>query len=244
MGDPGTKWPYPRIAAGPEPQSVSGPMVLVSWHMGAYETLGAFLARLPGEVLSLRMSSGGSTPGITRVAVGGLDEWQRVQVTKRAVTTLRAGGFVFLAIDGPGSSFVEMEVFGGSVFAAAGAFALAKLAGAPMVPITARWRGDKVDVIVGEAIPPGDPSTMAAALGRWLEGYLRENPRELRWPLIRNPPVQSNRVLLQQNAQAGVANLAVLGPGYRPPGEKDYPAGRESEGSDYLPGDVGNYLLG
>lgn len=245
IGDPGTDTPHPPIVAGPDASELRGPMVLVTFHMGALGALGAFLEQLAGEVLVLRMVLPELPRGTTAIGVGGFDEWQRIQTTRRAVAALRRGGFVFLAADGWGTSHVEMKVFDGIMVVTRGAFAIAKLGRAPMVPITARWRGGKLEIVTGDPIPPGNEATMAAALGRWLERYLREHPREIQRPLINLRWRQrSPRAILQQRAEPAVADLPVLGAGYRPPGERDHTGGGETEGGDDRSGDCGSYLLG
>jgi hypothetical protein len=246
LRDPAVIDPFPGFVASPDPLSIRSPAVLVTFHFGALEGLGGFLTRLPGDVLVLRFrSSTRAQPGITRVDMSGFNERQRAQVLARSVSALRAGGFVFTTVDGRSTSYVDMPVFDRVVAISGGAFAVARLARAPMLPVTARWRRDKLEIIVGDPIPAGDAATMGRALGRWVESYISRNPRELRWPLVSlRPTSRSRRTGLEERTQATVPNLAVLSTGYRPPGQDDYAAGREPQGTDDLAGDAGGYLLG
>lgn len=102
-----------------------------------------------------------------------------------AARILRGGGAVLLVVDGFGSARVPMRLFDRDVMVSAGAFRLARLAGAPILPIAVRWRGRGVSFDTGGSIRPGEPEAMAAALAAWLEDYLRRRPGELTYPLVR-----------------------------------------------------------
>ena len=64
-----------------------------------------------------------------------------------------------------------------------------------MLPIIARWRGARVEVLTANPITPAEPTAMAAILCSWLESYLRKNPSEI-GPLfgqfLRNSPLIDN----------------------------------------------------
>ena len=176
---------FPRVASAPDPSALRPPLVLATFHMGALWSMEDFLERLPGDVLVLSEVVRSRPGGITAVGLGkDRDEWRRVAAMKHAVDTLGAGGFVMLAVDGAGSSRRNVKLFGKNVWLANGGFALARLTGTPMLPITARWRGSRIEIIVGDPVPPGDEAVMAARLASWLEQYLRETPGGLRWPIV------------------------------------------------------------
>ena len=147
------------------------PMVLASVHMGQLEAVGALLERLPGQVLAFADREFPIGRGFTSVCLTG-DEWQRAAVTRRAIQTLRSGGFVFLAVDGIGNARVEITLSGERVSWSKGAFDLARITSSPMLPVITRWRGGKVEIVTGQPICPSDASTMAASLARWLEEYM------------------------------------------------------------------------
>ena len=180
--DPGIAAPYPKLVCSPPVDSLHGPSVLVSFHIGAMVGLSAFLEQLDAEVLLLRTKAA-RAPRVPTIGVRGADEWQRAQTAKRAVGVLESGGFVLLAVDGLANSYVAYEVLGRTVSADSSAFALARLGRAPLVPLIARWRRTRLEITAGEPIAPGDPAIMAAAVGEWLGRYVRDHPRELRWPL-------------------------------------------------------------
>jgi lauroyl/myristoyl acyltransferase len=164
--------PFPEVVRGPDPMTLRPPMVLASVHMGQVEAVGALLERLPGQVLVFADRELPIGRGFTSVCVAG-NEWQRAAVTRRAIQTLRSGGFVFLAVDGRiGNARVETTLSGERVSWSRGGFDLARITSSPMLPVMTRWRGRKVEIVTGELICPSDASTMASSLARWLEEYL------------------------------------------------------------------------
>jgi lauroyl/myristoyl acyltransferase len=106
-------------------------------------------------------------------------EGQRIAATTEAARILRGGGFTLLVVDGLGTAQVPATIFGRAVSLSAGAFALARLSDAPILPVAVRWHGGAVRITAGAPISPGEATEMAAALARWLETYLREHPGEL-----------------------------------------------------------------
>jgi hypothetical protein len=168
------------------------PLVLGSFHVGAVQALGAAIERLPGPVLVLRMGSLYTpSPPVEVVSTEG-DDQPRAAAFQRALVHLDGGGFVVLAFDlapGPG---LRAPCLGRTLELARGPFALARLTGAPLRPLVARWRRSTVVVTVGEALA-GDPSSgpeareseLAAAAARWLERHLLESPAELGLGLLR-----------------------------------------------------------
>jgi lauroyl/myristoyl acyltransferase len=114
-------------------------------------------------------------------AVGG--EAQRAAAVTEAVHTLRAGGYALVVVDGLGNAPVNSLILGRRMAFASGAFALARLADAPLVPLAVRWHGPAVEIVAGPAIAPEQETAMAAALAGWLEQYLREHPSELSFGL-------------------------------------------------------------
>jgi lauroyl/myristoyl acyltransferase len=108
-----------------------------------------------------------------------------VAATIEAARILRGGGFALLAVDGVGTARVPVTLFGTETSVSAGAFALARLAGAPVLPIAVRWQGSGVRFDTGDLIPSGAAEEMAASVAAWLEGYLDRNPGELTPPVAK-----------------------------------------------------------
>jgi lauroyl/myristoyl acyltransferase len=191
---PVVNWPYPPLASSPDPGAVPGPAILVTFHIGPLAALSGLLARLAGPVCVLR----GAGQVVTRKArylptFGG--EAQRAAAVTEAVHTLRAGGYALVVVDNLRDARVPATLLGRSVPLAGGAFALARLAPAPLLPVAVRWRGPSVAIVAGEMIEPADETAMADSLARWLEAYLRRHPRELSFTLSKrlglggSPPV-------------------------------------------------------
>jgi lauroyl/myristoyl acyltransferase len=152
--------------------------------MGPLRALGGLVERLPGPVCVL-LGAGQVAPRRTRLVrtVGG--EQKRVAAAVEALHTLRDGGYVLVVVDGIGTALVQQQILGQPVSLAAGAFALARLAHAPMLPVAVRWRGAAVEIISGAVIAPAEESVMASSLVAWLEDYLRAHPGEFSFTLSR-----------------------------------------------------------
>jgi lauroyl/myristoyl acyltransferase len=195
LARPGRLARYPRVSLDRHFKELSPPRVLVSFHVGPFPAVGAALEQLGGHVLVLHRGNFAALPGLTLIRTGD-DEWARARALKQAVATLRAGGFVYLAMDGFGeegydAATVDAPLLGGSIGLARGGLALARMTGTPLVPISARWRGNRAEIVCGDPIPPSsDEHAMAAALARWLERLLLEAPGEitLRTLTIFRPP--------------------------------------------------------
>src|SRR5207248_647078 len=115
-----------------DPTQLDGPMVLVTVHVGPFLALGAVFERLPGPRLALFYGNVVHRPGTRAVDVA---ESGYVFAAKCALDTLRGGGFVFSIADGVGGSRVEADLYGRRIAFPRGTFTIARLAGAPLLPI-------------------------------------------------------------------------------------------------------------
>jgi lauroyl/myristoyl acyltransferase len=162
------------------------PMILGTFHIGPTLGLGMLSERLQGETLVLR----GTQFPLDRASRSNVDliagsDQQRAATLHRAVERLRANGFVILALDPREAQRIAVPFFGGTLQLARGPFAMARIARVPIVPIVARWDGDAIDLIVGDALPfSDDETTLAASAAQWLERYLRESPGELSYRVL------------------------------------------------------------
>jgi hypothetical protein len=170
------------------------PALLGMFHVGAIQALGAALEQLPGPALALRHGSlFVSRPPLELATTEG-DEQSRAALFHRALDYLNRGGFVALALDVVQGPALRVSCLGRSLALARGPFALARLTGAPLVPLVARWRSEEVEVLLGEALPPPErgegpeswESALATSAARWLERYLLASPGELGLGLLRN----------------------------------------------------------
>lgn len=168
------------------------PLILGFFHVGATQALGAAIERLPGPVLLMRQGSPYTpTPPVSLGTTEG-DGQRRAAAFRRALSHLSHGGFVVVALDiVPGPGF-RVPCLGHTIELARGPFAMARLIGAPLVPLVARWERNGVEIEVGEPLAKG-PETepdaveraLAASAAGWLERYLLKSPAELGLGLLR-----------------------------------------------------------
>jgi hypothetical protein len=169
--------------------SLRPPLVLGFFHVGPVQALSALFERLPAPVMALRHGILHAVePPLTLVTTEG-NEQRRAAVFQRALAFLADGGFVALALDVVPGTGLTAPCLGRALPLARGPFALARLAGVPLVPFVARWRRGGIEPALGAPLaaptigPAGDnlawEGALAAAAGRWLEGYLEAAPAEL-----------------------------------------------------------------
>jgi hypothetical protein len=157
------------------------PVILGTFHVGALIALGPALETVPGRVLVLRRTvSDATVPARLTIELTEGDEQHRARTFYRALDWLRRGDSVFMPLDPEEAVRIPSPFRGRSLLLARGPFAMSRIMQVPIVPIVARWRGSRIETIVGDPIPPADEeSTMAAAAAAWLEQYLRESPLEI-----------------------------------------------------------------
>ncbi len=136
------------------------------------------LGRFPGQLLMLQKAE--TQPresNRTAHSTEGEDAGRRAFLA--SLTELRAGRSVFAAIDGPPRT-VPAPLFGGRIELVRGPLALSRLSGVPITPFGLAWERRRGRVVVGDPIGPfADEAEGAAAVGAWLEAYLREDPARI-----------------------------------------------------------------
>ena len=161
-----------RILASTAPPDLpAGPLIAGTFHMGPVHALGASLEGLPSPLLALRHT--------THTPDAAANEQQRAAKFYEAATWLRSGGIVLMALDPQHATRIRVPFFGRTLGLARGAFALSRMTGAPIVPVVARWRGTRVEVVAGQPLAGDDEHALAADAARWLEQYLRAHPDEI-----------------------------------------------------------------
>lgn len=155
------------------------PAILVTAHVGALYLLAAALAPLKVPRLAIRWSALHTASLYERVAstAGGVE--LRAALLHDALGTLRAGGLVTTVLDGTHGGAFRVSVLGRGIDFGQGAFTLARLSGAPIVPVAALWRGNRVECRTWPAI--ADPGEAAL----WLERFLRMSPEQCSLGLLR-----------------------------------------------------------
>jgi hypothetical protein len=163
------------------------PLILGTFHVGALHALGAAIEHMPGRVLALRQGLMYTPrPPVELLTTEG-DTQRRAAVFQKMLSCLEDGGTVLTALDvAPGAS-LRVPCLGHSLTLARGPFALARITGAPIVPLVARWRGGEVEVETGPPLEgPDDEERLAASAAVWLERYLLASPAETGLALVRN----------------------------------------------------------
>lgn len=162
--------------------------VLVTWHTGPYLAVGAALLACGLDFLALRHRvRGPACAGVHILPTGG-GPWEATVALKQAITRLAGGGLVVMAGDGlQGESGTDVELLGRQVAFQRGLAVLAHHAGVPVFPVTARWQGGRVEVRLHEPLPVAttDQDELLRQAARWLDGYLRATPEELRPDRVR-----------------------------------------------------------
>jgi lauroyl/myristoyl acyltransferase len=113
----------------------------------------------------------------------------RARSLKLAVETVKDRGVVMAAIDGPGGvSSTTVPCLGRRIVVRRGPLVIARLTGAPIVPVVAQWmEHGRIRILTGRpfSLPAAnDPlfdQAAALAVARWLELHLTTHPEDL-WP--------------------------------------------------------------
>ncbi len=170
------------------------PAILVTWHTGPYQIVGTAVRSQGLEMLTI--ARGIADPELNEghsITPAG-SQTQAVAALKRAVVHLRAGGIAGVAGDGNyGSSVTEVTVLNRRLAFRHGFATLARLTGAPIMPIVASWNGGTIDVTVHEPLALPAPvetplefeHAVLHAAAAWFDGYLRTYPTELRPDRVR-----------------------------------------------------------
>lgn len=160
-----------HVPALPKP-----PLIVGTFHLGPLTALGAALETSIGPVFASVERRRVGASAATR-------ERRRTRTFYESARFLRAGGSVVMPLDPFVASSFRVPFFGGTAPIARGAFALSRITGAPIVPMVARWRGTRVELVAGTPLAAADgperEQALAAETARWLEDYLRASPEEI-----------------------------------------------------------------
>ncbi len=172
-------------------RSSKQPAILISWHVGPFLAIASALYGLGIPTLFVIKRQPRRLPTNFQVRETGRNALQRSLTLKHALEWLRAGGVVVIAGDGKqGSATIERPCLGRKLPFQRGPAVLARLTGAPLVPVVAAWNrnGRTIHVTIHEAlprpdIPAGDGQAYDRALlieaAGWFERYIRSAPGEL-----------------------------------------------------------------
>ena len=170
-------WPHFGMVTLPDITDWRPPLLLATLHIGPIYAHGALLHALPGHAAALTAGLP-SRPGLTAVA-SGYEQWQRARALLVARRALSDGEYVFAAVDGQADRRVEAGLLGRRVSLGAGMFTMARIARVPIVPLAARWRGGRIEIVAGAQIAPDAEPMMAQAFARFFEEFVLAWPRDL-----------------------------------------------------------------
>ena len=159
------------------------PVVLLTAHIGALHLLAVGLDRLAVRRTVLRWSPHHLPHADEDNAPirGGMVA--RTAALRQALERLREGGMVVTALEGAHGSTVPGELFGRAFDLGGGGFALARLAGARIVPVAALWEGNRVVLEHGAADRERIETPVEAV--RWFEALLRRAPEQIGLAVLR-----------------------------------------------------------
>lgn len=168
---------FPPVAVGAAFADVRGPAVLTTFHVGPVGAIGEVVRRVPGEITALHRMDWRFPSNVAGVYVDDTDMGQAAAFY-HGVSALRRGGCVLILGDGPPGH--EVSLLGRVTTLKRGPYALARITGAPIVPLVARWTGASVDIVCGRPIQAiDDEAAMAQAMAAVLERHLLEHPGEI-----------------------------------------------------------------
>jgi hypothetical protein len=164
--------------------------VLVTWHLGPAGAISAAFDRVGIDALAVVRRPLAALDGRGAYVLAGGGEAERAAALWRAVRYLKDGGLVVIAADGlAGDRSRPVTFLGRRVLLARGPFVLARLSGAPLIPIVSGWTPEgQIRVQIGSTLDVGVPpaageafeTAAAAATASWIEGRVVESPTDLR----------------------------------------------------------------
>ena len=170
------------------------PLIAMTCHFGAPLALAAAFGRLGISAFAIRHSDARSVGEGSALAATMGDERQQAAALWRAVHWLRDTGVVAVAADGgDGHRTAPVLCLGRAVAFGRGAFAMARLSGAAVLPLVGLWTPTgRIRMHAGEAMtfPGGLPieafeNASTRAFAAWYERLILSNPTQLRVGVLR-----------------------------------------------------------
>lgn len=179
------------------------PIIMTSAHFGPLECIGAGLYQIdmPTMIFKAHKPCHKYPPGFS--AHSTFSEKSRLTaLLKLGFEHVRAGGNIFLTLEGWGNKGHRAPFLGRLIHYKRGALALARMTRVPLVPIVARWLPDgRLELEAHEPMPtPADTMNSADyeisllhTTVRYLEGILKGEPESIRLKqlkmFLRQPPI-------------------------------------------------------
>lgn len=178
------------------------PFIVMTCHFGVPTAVAAAINRLGIPVFSIRHTEARPAVEGSALATTNSDERQQAAALWRAVHWLRDMGVVAVAVDGgDGRRTAPVPCLGRGMVFGRGAFAMARLSGAAMLPLVGVWTpSGRIRMCAGDVMTfPGDLSAeefeaaSARAFAAWYEGVILSHPSQVRVETIRRfltaPPI-------------------------------------------------------
>lgn len=169
------------------------PVVVMTCHFGAPAALAAAFVGAHVRALAIHGNRSRREPSGTQV-IAVSDERKRTSALWQAVHWLRENGLVAIAADGgDGERTAAVPCLGRLVRFGRGAFAMARLGGAEIVPAVGLWTpAGRIRLQVGQALsfvrgetPEAFETNGAAAFAKWYEDVMLANPTQVRVEILR-----------------------------------------------------------
>jgi hypothetical protein len=175
------------------------PVVVIGWHLGPYCHLMAGLHTLGRKALLAALKPNKVPEKIGRLEVRALEGGGlQAGFLRRAVEVLKTGGIVAMAVDGPLGASHSARYLDQPIQIGRGAASLARITGARLMPVTARWVGHsgRWEIRFHPALPEPqvdrkqadlfEAKLLDATVG-WFDDFTRRNPGLVRLSWSNNP---------------------------------------------------------
>lgn len=176
----------PGARARLEGAAASG-AILFGFHVRPSFAIDAALAARGAPAVIVRARADYRPPPGIELAITEGEAWRPTHALKLAADRLRAGTLVAIAVTGHCGSAAEATVLGRRARFGRGAASLARLTGAPLVPITAHWapRALAIEIDVGRPLAGAlGEEDVHRSMARLLERELCRAPHEAQRPFF------------------------------------------------------------
>lgn len=175
------------------------PVIVIAWHLGPPRHMMATLQKLGVKALMVVKSWNTASEAFDQLEVRSLDsDGHPAAFLKHALEVLKTGGVVGMAMDGGSGERHSNRYLGRPIEIGRGAASLARLTGARLVPVTARWIGHsgRWETRLHPPIPEPqvdrkqvarfEAELLDATVG-WFDDFTRQNPGLIRVSWSNNP---------------------------------------------------------
>jgi lauroyl/myristoyl acyltransferase len=177
-------------------RSEFGAAIVANFHLGPLISVGAAVEAAGAPALVIRTEPGHQVrPPLEAVWTSGEPD-RPAHALRRALDHLRRGQLVVVALDGDfGATVGPLPCLGRGVELRRGGFALARMTGAPIVPVLCRWKDGGTAIAIERFDPLPAPPAVTAAAADIEREHANAAARWLDWQLSTAPDIASLQVL-------------------------------------------------